>query len=110
MIQIEIEDNKVRYHGKELTGDYPVYDARFIGELLLVLYRPESHRGGQFQNLVAFDAEGRQVWKAELPTTSSMDAYYQLVSESPIVVDSYCFYRCTIDAKSGRIVKKEFFK
>lgn len=110
MSEIEIEDSKVRYRGKDLTGDYPVHDARLIGELLLVLYRPDSRRGGQFQNLVAFDTGGRQVWKAELPTSSSMDAYYQFVSESPMVVDSYCSYRCTIEATSGRIVKKRFFK
>lgn len=107
---IEIEGTTVRFDGRELEGEYPVYDARQAGEMLLVLYRPESYRGGQFRNLVAFDSSGRELWKAELPTTASMDSYYQLVSVKPIIADSYCSYRCTIDEATGRIIKKEFFK
>lgn len=107
---IEINGNKVRFDGHELEGEYPVYDARKVGDILLVLYRPESFRGGQFRNLVAFDLSGCEIWRAELPTNMSMDAYYQLVSEDPIVADSYCSYRCTIDSATGKIVKMQFFK
>jgi hypothetical protein len=39
-----------------------------------------------------------------------MDAYYQIVSEAPIVADSYCSYRCMLDATTGKILEKEFFK
>jgi len=107
---IEIKEEKVLFDGHEIRGEYPVHDARQVGNILLVLYRPESFRGGQFRNLVAFDTLGSEVWKAELPTSTSMDAYYQIVSENPIIADSYCSYRCTIDAITGRIIKKEFFK
>lgn len=107
---IEIEGTTVRFDGGQIEGEYPVYDARQVGGMLIVLYRPESYRGGQFRNLVAFDLSGEELWKAELPTNSSMDSYYQLVSEGPIIADSYCSYRCTIDGATGRITKKEFFK
>ena len=107
---IKIEGTIVQLDGKELRTDYPVYDARVVDNMLLVLYRPESYRGGQFRNLVAFDLSGQELWKAELPTNTSMDAYYKLVSEKPIVADSYCSFRCTIDEASGKIVTKEFFK
>ena len=107
---IEINGNKVRFDGREINGEYPVCDARQARSILLVLYRPESFRGGQFRNLVAFDLSGCEVWRAELPTSMSMDAYYQIVSESPIIADSYCSYRCTINEATGKILKKEFFK
>ncbi len=107
---IEIKGNRVNFDGLELDSEYPVQDARQAGDILLVLYRPESFRGGQFRNLVAFDLSGCEIWKAELPTSMGMDAYYQLVSENPIVADSYCSYRCTIDTSTGKIIKKEFFK
>jgi len=107
---IEIKDNKVQFDSCEINGEYPVYDARQAGSILLVLYRPESVRIGQFRNLVAFDLSGCEVWRAELPTSMSMDAYYQIVSENPIVADSYCSYRCMIDEATGNILKKEFFK
>jgi hypothetical protein len=107
---IEIIGTKVRLNGIEIEGEYPVYDARQIGQILLVLYRPDARRSGQFRNLVAFDASGRELWKAELPTGDGVDSYYQLVSERPIIADSYCSYRCTIDEATGRIIKKTFFK
>ena len=100
----------MRFDDRELEGEYPVYDARLREEILLVLYRPESYQGGQFRNLVAFDLSGKELWKAELPTNASMDSYYQLVSEKPIIADSYCSYRCTIDEETGRILQKEFYK
>jgi hypothetical protein len=107
---IEIEGTTVRFDGTAIEGEYPVYDARQVGGMVLVLYRPESYRAGEFRNLVAFDTSGRELWKAELPTNSSMDSYYQIVSEKPIIADSYCSFRCTIDETTGRIIKKEFFK
>jgi hypothetical protein len=107
---IEIKGSKVRFDDIELEGEYPIFDARLVGGMLLVLYRPESYRGGQFRNLVAFDLSRHELWKAELPTSASMDSYYQLISEKPIIADSYCSYRCTIDGATGRIIKREFFK
>lgn len=107
---IEIQGFSVRFDGKEVVGEFPVYEARCVGEMLLILYRPESYRGGQFKNLVAFNFSGQELWKAELPTNSSMDSYYKIISEEPLIADSYCSYRCTIDRSTGRIVNKEFFK
>lgn len=107
---IEIENRTVRFDGREISLDYPVYDARLVGEMLLVLFRPDSRKGGQFRNLVAFDLAGRELWTAELPTSSGVDAYYEIISDRPIIADSYCSYRCTIDERSGRITKKEFYK
>lgn len=107
---IEIKGNKVDFDGLVLDCEYPVQDARQVGGILLVLYRPESFRGGQFRNLVAFNLSGCEVWRAELPTSMGMDAYYQIISENPIVANSYCSYRCTLEASTGRIIKKELFK
>ena len=107
---IEIKGDRINFDTFELNCEYPEQDARQIGDILLVLYSPESFQDGQFRNLVAFDLSGCEVWKAELPTSISMDAYYQIVSEAPIVADSYCSYRCMLDAKTGKILEKEFFK
>lgn len=107
---IDIQGNKVNFDEFELVGEYPVQDARRVGDILLLLYRPESFTVGQFRNLVAFDLSGGEIWRADLPTSMSMDAYYQIVSEIPIVVDSYCSYRCKIDPATGQIIKKDFIK
>jgi hypothetical protein len=107
---IRIENNTIAFDGREMSLEYPIHDARVVGDRLLVLFRPESKRSGQFRNLVAFDLHGQKLWTAELPTSSGADAYYEIVSENPIVADSYCSYRCTIDRDTGRITSKEFHK
>ena len=62
-------------------------------------------------NLFCYSPDGILLWKAELPTEEkSEDSYYQISSRSPLVVNSFSSYRCEIDATTGKIIRKEFYK
>ena len=110
-MSVSFSGNTLTISGVDHTLDYPILDARQIYDLIVVLFRPEAFRGGgQFRNLMGLDAHGAECWRAELPTNMGMDAYVQIVSETPLVVDSYCSYRCEIDTATGEVNTKEFFK
>lgn len=96
--------------GRRLELEHAINAAWRVGDRILVLFDPDSEQGGQFPNLIALDDEGRQVWVAELPTTTTGDRYYRLQSETPIVVSSFSSFDCEIDPNTGRIVRRELRK
>ncbi len=108
---IDFKANELHVSGSVFTLDFPIQDVREVSGKIVVLFRPDAATGlGQFRNLVAYDPQGLKIWEAELPTNSSMDAYYQLVPDVSLVADSICSYRCHLDPTTGRIISKEFFK
>ena len=96
----------------QIDTDYPVSDAFRTDDKIIVLYDPDAYteKFGQFPNLVAFNLKGEKVWTAELPTTTSGERYWRIVSKEPLMADSKGSFSCTIDVSNGRIVKKEFYK
>jgi hypothetical protein len=95
------------------TMAYPIDDAFPLGDLVVILFAPDSRPslGGQFPNLIAVEpATGNQVWQAELPTTYTGDAYYQVRSRDPLVAASVKSFVCRIDPATGKVVEKEFVK
>jgi hypothetical protein len=72
-------------------------------------YKAERRAGAPaFCNLLAYSRAGELLWQAELPESS--DYYYFLSSAEPLLANSFSSYRCELDAKTGAIVKKVFFK
>lgn len=82
------------------------------GDKKIVLFDPDSvvSIAGQFKNLVCFEEDGGVFWVAELPTSDNTATYSQIVSTEPLVVDSFCSIRCTINTENGRILEQVFFK
>jgi hypothetical protein len=60
-------------------------------------------------NLVALDTSGALLWTAE-NLDDSAAAYTRIISAKPLCADNFCSYRCTLDADTGRILSKIFFK
>jgi hypothetical protein len=71
----------------------------------------ENKATKRFSNLVAYDTAGQMVWEAELPEGSSADSYTEAdVRDDEISAFSFSGYRCMIDLRNGRIVRKLFAK
>lgn len=108
---IKFNGNELHVNGSVFKLEFPIQEAREFGSQIIVLFRPDASKApGQFRNLVAYDSKGRIIWEAELPTSYSMDAYYQLLPGPRLVADSYCSYRCQLDPATGRITSKEYYK
>ena len=77
---------RLEIDGKVLETPFPVEKAWLDGGYVIVLFDPESNmrKFGQFPNLVAYSPDGREIWKAELPTHESGDCYLRIVSERPL--------------------------
>lgn len=81
--------------------------------LAIVMYDYNANRSqARFQNIVAYDYDGVQVWHAELPSTSMPDCFTELrsASEEKIEAFSYSCFSCVINPKTGKLERKEFTK
>jgi len=82
-MEFEIKD-KALYPGSRLVPtQYPIRVAVFKEEVIVVLLEPDSYieKFGQFRNLIGLNEEGREIWVAELPTTTSGNCYIELVKK-----------------------------
>lgn len=104
--------NEITVGDAKITAPHPVVYAAALGSRVVVLYAPDSWREkfGQFNNLVALTHAGEEIWEAELPTTTSGDSYYEVVSVSPLRARSVKSFECVIDPRTGKILEKTFLK
>ena len=62
-------------------------------------------------NLVAIDARGRLLWRAQLPTPSSTDGFTSLdIIERGVSAFSWSGHRLLIDPDTGSTISDEFTK
>lgn len=110
--EISFSGTTVQFGEYSWQVDYPVKNAFWIGERIIVLYAPDAYKEkfGQFPNLVAFNLKGGLIWTAALPTNESGDSYVTIVSRNPLVVDSWKSIRCELALETGKIKKKQFYK
>ena len=96
---------------REWKVDYPVRDARLVGDCVVVLYdHAAGPRHRQFRNLQAFDRFGGLLWTAEHPTAESVDAYIEIVDVSPLILWNFACYRCTLDPRTGKLLDAKFIE
>jgi len=106
---VAFEDRVLRMGATTVELEHPIADAFACGELILVLFRYDAG-WRQFSNLQAIASQGTRAWVAELPTSSSGDAYVGISSRDPLVAASWSGFQCTLDPHSGRITGKAFTK
>ena len=112
MIDIQFVENSITVNSKKFDLAYPIKTAFALDDKVIVLFDPDSYipKFGQFQNLIALNGMGNEIWKAELPTTLSGDCYYEIASKNPLKVYSFKSYECEIDLDTGKLKNKIFFK
>lgn len=109
--EVKFADNSINLDTGVIRLEYPILEAFALEDKTIILFEPDAKSSpGQFHNLVAISPDGRNIWKAELPTTTSSDAYYRLSSRTPLVADSLSSFSVVIDTSNGRIVSKSFYK
>ena len=117
---ISFTDRTVTVDGNAIQTSWPILDARETDSAVYVLLDPDSYLGDSqyrrerragmpaVRNLIAIDRSGSTLWAAEMPKEA--DYYYKIISVVPLVANSFSSFRCELDAKSGKILGKEFFK
>lgn len=109
---IGYDENRLTVDGKSYELEHRVADAIEYEDRVVVLFDPEVYTAkfGQFPNLIAVSRDGKKLWTAELPTTTSGDRYYRLVRGESLLAASIYSFVCDIDPRTGKILRKEFVK
>lgn len=117
----------IAFHNKDLVIDGTTYlmpwqilDIAEHENKVFVLFDPDEYlldpnykkmrRQGApaIRNFIALNRSGSQLWEAEFP--ENVDYYYKIVSDKPLIANSFSSYRCEIDINTGKIIKREFYK
>lgn len=119
-MSMSFNGQEMRISDRVIVTPWPVMDAFDDGHRVIALLNPDSYltdpdykkqrRSGMppNKNLLAYSYDGHLLWEAEFP--SDVDYYYRISSQQPLRVNSFSSFRCEIDAATGKILRKEFYK
>jgi len=104
--------NVVTIDGVPCTLAYAIADAIELKHIIVILYDPGAYskKSGQFRNVVGVDRSGKQMWIADLPTTTSGDRYYSIRQDHGLRASSIYSYECELDSLTGHIIGQIFVK
>jgi hypothetical protein len=77
----------------------------------IVLLRYSERKYGSFENLLLLRLDGTVIWRAQLPDTSSGDAYVDFkIKDDRVIATSWSCYQVELDMRDGKILKRQFTK
>ena len=98
--------NRITVGDRSWTVPHAVRDARRIADQIVVIYDYMSGtKDAAFHNVEAFDAAGRNLWTAENPGLGATDAYVEFMSEDPLIIWNFACFQCTIDPRTGKLLR-----
>jgi hypothetical protein len=106
--QLVISDSTGRTLWEGRVDGFDVVDAGRLGDGCVARLRSDA-KAGWFQNLVRISADGSVIWRAQMPTNSSGEAYVQMrVEGEDLVAWSFTGLMVHLDPETGRIRSREF--
>ncbi len=110
-MKLMVEHNKVIFPGGALEAEYPVLEASYIGERVVVVYDYMVFpKADPARNLFAYSSEGILLWRAEDIGQGATDAYTNVLSEQPLRVGNFAGFSVQIEETTGRVISKIFTK
>ena len=110
-LPISEEKNRVLVDGRWWRFSKPIIQAKEISEKVLIIFDYMTYpKGKPADNLVAFDKNEKELWKADQPINSATSAYVNFVEEDPLRVGNFAGFVCQIDTDTGKIRDPLFTK
>lgn len=104
MTQIQYEDNVLTIGGESVSLEYEITQVmEEDGVVLAVLYPPEGeqHDG---RNVIAFDADGNQLWRSKCPEDATSHLFGELYKEGDAIIGwSWNSNEYKIDLETGEL-------
>ena len=112
MKNVTFEGQTLRIDGISIRLDYNIAETRIVDDLAIVILKFDElapkHR--QFQNCIAYDKDGKQIWIAEHPTSQSADSYVNFMDGNDNRLWNFGCFVCSLDFKTGKLLDAQFTK
>ncbi len=112
MKNLTFEGRRLKIDDISIHLDYNIAETRIINDLAIVILKFDElapkHR--QFQNCIALDKSGKQIWIAEHPTNQSADSYVNFMGTHDNRLWNFGCYVCSLDFNTGKLLNAEFTK
>ncbi len=93
---------------------FPIASLSVAADRVIVLFDSDVwlKRPGQFHNLRAYDFSGGELWRADLPTSTTNDHFVSLLGGGlhEVVAHSFSGFKLRIDVATGAVLNSEFVK
>lgn len=110
-MRLEFGSNWVKHKDGLLKVNFPVWDAREVGETIIVLYDYTSFPpASPARNLFAYANDGTLIWQIDSIGAGATDAVTNIISEIPFIVGNFAGCTCEVDVCSGVLLKTRFTK
>ena len=108
MTELKIEETRINVDGDWWELSRKMIAAVRVADRVFVIFDYlDFRRGRPAPNLWAYNLQQTELWKAENPTSSPIDAYSKFESGDPLVVTNLAGYVCTIEPETGEIITTE---
>ena len=111
MKELVKEDYRVLVGGKWWQFTTKISQAILLRDRVLCIFDyMEYPQDSPAANLVAYDMNKNELWAAENPSSSPVDAYVNFITANPLKVWNFACYICTIDPETGKLLDSQFTK
>ena len=110
-MKLPFNKRRIEHSHGVFDGTHPIIEAAEIEGIIVVIYDYMAFPSDSpARNLFAYKRSGEELWRAQDIGAGSTDAYTNLLSESPFVVGNFAGAECTIDLRSGTVLRTVFTK
>lgn len=111
-MKIRFQNRIIEIDGREIELEHRIKDAKIINEIIVVIFdfdeNAPKHR--QFKNCIALDQDGKKLWTAEHPTSSTSDFYVNFIKGQKNWLWNFSCYECEVDFTNGKLKNVIFTK
>ena len=111
-MKLSVEPGTIFHSQGVIAVEYPVLDAREIDGVVVVVFDYMAFpRLAPARNMFGYSvADGEQLWRASDIGQGNVDAYTNVLSETPLVVGNFAGFACGIDLNTGSVISTVFTK
>lgn len=112
MRKVDFNNKILTIDNLSLEMDYQIKNVRIINDLAVVIFKYDDNvpKFRQFNNCMAFDANGNWIWTAEHPTSTTSDFYLDFMDSKSNKLWNFGCFVCSLNFKTGKLKSADFTK
>lgn len=111
-MKLKVNEKTIFLGKRQIILDYKIDTAYKMLNKIIVRFEVTKDivQIPRFHNIICIDLNGNLLWQAELPSDDNLILYYDIFRYWPKIIAHSLSYDCEINIKTGKIIRKRWFK